>query len=464
MNVLLTTSAAPEKSPFFTNEKRPPLGVGILISLLRKEGHNVFFIDNYLKPNSFIEEGYLQKNSIEIVGIHTNTNCYRDAVRMFCAIEDLRKKGLWKGKIIVGGPHTSVANDTIPEFVDHIVQGEGEKAILHIVNSGVKERVIKQERICDLDSLPFQPWDIFNSLPYDYSCPWMEIQPVFTMNTSRGCPFSCNFCSVGSIWGKQYTYFSADRIIAEIEYLIKEYEARGIYFREDNFTLNLKRTEDICETMIRKNMNVSWACETRVSNTSENLIRLMSAAGCKALYLGVESGSEGVLQKLNKGITLEQIENTVIWCRKYGVRTYCSLIVGTPDDTHKDYLLTKRLMQRLKPYKYAFNIYVGLPGSSLYQHILQNHLHEYRDDLDLLYLPGYHIKTRYFYAMDSKNFVDYEFQEITPFDNKLLGDLKRKNFIRKTYHFLKNIFRFLLPKRIRSIMKKYQKQLLNQLN
>ncbi len=439
MNILFATSAAPVKSPFFTNEKRPPLGVGSVMSLLRDEGHTVFFIDNYLSPSHFVEEGYLQKNEIDVVGIHANTICYRDTLKMCSAIEELRQKGLWNGKIVVGGPHTSVAKDTIPEYVDHIVQGEGENAILQIVNSPVNERVIKQKRIHDLDSIPFQPWDIFNSLPYDYQCPWMEIQPVFIMNTSRGCPFSCTFCSVGSIWGKQYTYFGADRIIAEIEYLMKEYGARGIYFREDNFTLNLKRTENFCESLIRKNIDVSWACETRVSNLSEDLIRLMRAAGCKAVYLGVESGSQKVLNELNKGITIEEIENTVRSCKKYGVKTYCSLIVGTPGENYEDYQLTKDLMDRLKPYTYGFNVFVGIPNSPLHEHILESHSYEYKDDLGLLYLPGYNVKTEYFYGMDSKSLVDYEFIKRTPFDKKLSRELIKKQ-VNERFTKISNIF------------------------
>ncbi len=295
MNVLFATSAAPDKSPFYTNEKRPPVGLGALISIVRKEGHKVFFIDNYLSPSNFIEEEYLQKNKIDFIAIYASTICYRDTLRMFNAIEALRKKGLWEGKIIVGGPHTSVAIDTIPVFVDYVVQGEGERAILEILDGKAKERIIKKERLKDLDSLPFQPWDIFNQLPYDYSCPWMDIKPVFTMNTSRGCPFDCAFCSVGSIWGEDYTFFSADRIIAEIEYLVKNYGAKGIYFREDNFTLNSGRIKEFCEKLLEKKLQISWACETRVDTLAhEEIFGLMNAAGCKAFYLGVESGSQKI--------------------------------------------------------------------------------------------------------------------------------------------------------------------------
>lgn len=434
MNILFVTSAAPKKSPFSTNEKRPPLGLGSLISVVRKEGHKVFFIDNYLKPSRFIEEGYLQKNKIDFIGIYANTICYRDTLDMFNKIENLRSKGLWNGKIIVGGPHTSVAVDNIPEFVDYIVQGEGERAILKIINGEAKKRIIREERIKDLDLLPIEPWDIFTKLPYDYTCSWMDIKPIFTMNTSRGCPFNCAFCSVGSIWGKQYTYFSADRIIYEIEYLINNFSAKGIYFREDNFTLNLKRTTEFCEKLMKKNINIQWTCETRVDNLTENLIKLMSAAGCRAVYLGVESGSQKILDILNKNINLEQIEHTINWCNKYNIKTYCSLITGVPGETFEDYLQTKKLMERLKPHTYGFNVFVGIPDSPLYQYVLDNNLYEYIDDIGLVYLPGYDVKVKFFYNMDSRSLVDYEFKQRTDYDLKLMKELKKvkiKKNIRK---------------------------------
>lgn len=449
INILFTTSAAPEITPFFTSEKRPPLGLGFLMSVVRNQGHKIFFIDNYLKPSKFIEEGCLQNNNIDFVAIYANTICYRDTLRMFNEIENLRKKGLWNGKIIVGGPHTSVALDTIPEFVDYIVQGEGERAILEIINGNTNEKVIREERIKDLDSLPFQPWDIFNELPYDYSCPWMDIEPVFTMNTSRGCPFDCAFCSVGSIWGKQYTYFSPDRIISEIEYLVKSFGAKGIYFREDNFTFSLKRTTEFCEKLTRKNINIHWACETRVDNISEDIVKLMSTAGCRAVYLGIESGSQRVLDMLNKKITVEQIKSAINWCKKYNIRTYCSLIVGTPGETFEDYLLTKKLMDKLKPSTYAFNVFVGIPDSILYKYVLENNLYEYIDDIGLVYLPGYNIKAKFFYGRDSKCFVDYKFRQRTGFDKKLLMILYIRMFKKKISAVIPRI----IKKAIKRIMK-----------
>lgn len=427
MNILFTTSAAPKISPFSTKEKRPPLGVGSLISVTRNAGHKAFFIDNYLKPSNFIEKGYLQKKKIDIVGIHSNTICFRDTLRMIKEIDNLRKKGQWKGKIVIGGPHTSVALETIPKCVDHVVQGEGEKAILKIINDKAKKRVIREERIKNIDHLPFEPWDVFSKLSYDYSCPWMDIKPVYTMNTSRGCPFRCAFCSVDSIWGSKYVHMSAKRIIDEIKFLIKKYGAKGIYFREDNFTLDLKRTEEFCRALIKEKINIIWACETRVSNLTKELIKLMGKAGCRAVYLGVENGSQRILDLLNKNITVEQIKNVITWCKKYHIRTYCSLITGVPGETFKDYQKTQQLMYELKPYHYSYNVFVGIPTSILYYRVLQDKLYEHIDDVGLVYLPGYDIRTKFFYGKDSRDFVDFKFQKRTDFDKRLLKEIyKRK--------------------------------------
>lgn len=425
MKILLTTSAAPQKSPFYTGEKRPPLGVGSLISVLRKKGHQVYFIDNYLAPSRFIEEGFLQKNNIDFMGIYANTICYQETLKMLEKIQDLRNNHLWNGKIIVGGPHTSVALETIPKYVDYIVQGEGEIAIQKIVDNKANSRVIKEERIKNLDSLPFQPWDIFTEMPYDYTCQWMDIKPVFTLNTSRGCPFNCSFCSVGSIWGREYTFFSADRIIDEIKYLTDNFGARGIYFREDNFTLNIKRTKDFCKKMIDEKIDIHWACETRVDNMNEDIIKLMSDAGCRAVYLGIESGSEEILKTLNKNISTKQIRQTIPLFKKYGINTYCSLITGIPGETYDDYLSTLNLMKEVKPFEYSFGVFVGIPYSPLYTQILNNHLYEYMDKSGLLYLPGYDIKTKYFYNSDSSNFVDYRFKERTDYDLELIAEMKK---------------------------------------
>jgi radical SAM superfamily enzyme YgiQ (UPF0313 family) len=374
---------------------------------------------------------------------------------MFEAIEKLRRSKKSSMKIIVGGPQTTVAIQAIPEYVDFIVQGEGEEAILDIINARTKERIIKKPRIKDLDSLPFQPWDIFSKLPYHFSGPWLndKIEPIFTMNTSRGCPLSCTFCAVSSIWGKEYYGFSADRIIFEIEYLIKNHGAKGIFFREDNFTFDRKRTVEFCEKLIKKNIDITWICEARVDSLcDEELVKLMRASGCRAVYLGVESGSQRVLDILSKGITVEQIENAVNLCKKHNINTYCSLLAGVPEETYSDYLLTKRMMDKLVPFHYMFHVVKGVPRSPLYNHMLQNRLYEYIDDIGIVYPPGFDIKSKFFYRKDSSHFVKYRFRQRTQYDKSLLRELRLEK-IDKILNCVDRYFSYLPAALVRIIIK-----------
>lgn len=387
--------------------------------IARQQGHRVYFLDRYLQSTPFIRERFLQLHDIDCVCIQINTICSRDSFQMISELDQQRRRENWKGKIIVGGPHVSVMPGTIPDCVDHLVIGEGETALTDILDGKTNERVLHGKKLTNLDDLPFQPWDIFTPLPYDDSCLWMKEHPVFTMNTSRGCPFNCRFCSVGSVWERNYSYLSAPRIIDEINYLITHHNAKGIYFREDNFTLNEKRTREFCELLLQKNVNISWACETRVDNLSQELVTLMARAGCRAFYLGVESGSQRILDYLNKGITVKQIVDALSWSKAAGINTYCSLIAGIPGETFKDLRQTIGLMKRLRPYQYSFNVFVGLPDSLLYREIKENRSYEYEDAIGLLYMPGFDIKTKYFYGMESTELVDYRFKKRTMYDRYL---------------------------------------------
>lgn len=384
MNILLVTSAAPKYSPFSTKEKRMPLGLGFLISVLRNKGHKVFFIDNYLSPSDFLETDYLSANSIDVVGIYSSTICFEDTLRMCTKLQDLRDNKLWNGRMIVGGPHTSAAPETIPDYVDHIVQGEGEKAVVDVVE-GNAPRAIKAEQITNLDSLPMPAWDYFVDLPYDFTSKWMDVKPVFTMNTSRGCPFKCRFCSVNSVWGRRYTYFSAPRVYEDVKYLQGTYGAKAVYFREDHFTMHKKRVREFCELILKDNNPIKWMCETRVDVLDRELIALMKRAGCDAFYIGVESGSQRMLDFFKKGERLEQFENTFKWCNELGIKTYASFVVGAPTETDEERRQTEEFAKKLKPTSAGFNIFVGVPWSELYQKMLDEQLYVCKDRCGLLY-------------------------------------------------------------------------------
>lgn len=396
--ILLTTSAPPTQTPFSTSEKRPPVGIGFLIAVLRNAGHTVLFRDNYLANYDLPDAQFLQNNKIDYYGIYINTICFRHALKVIYHLEYLRRSKQWNGKIIVGGPHTTVAVETIPNFVDFVVQGEGEEAIVDIVEERVTDRLVKYPRIHDLDTLPMPAWDVFASMPYNWDCTFFSGTPVFTMNTSRGCPFRCTFCSVHSIWGKEYTMFSAERIVADIEFLIATYGAQGIYFREDNFTLNKKRLNHFCNLMIEKGIKIPWVCETRVNTLTRELVELMAESGARGFYFRVESGSPRMLEFMKKDITVDQIKQAFSWCHEFNIRSAASIVVGLPTETPEDIEQTQKLILEIKPTVIWYNIFVGIPTSKLYYYTIDNKLHEFIDDRGLVYLKGHDIKAKHFYG------------------------------------------------------------------
>jgi len=337
MKVLLIISGEPKYNPQHLNlsEKRFPIGVGYLISVLKKRKIKVDFLDRYLLGNI-----WPKKWDYELVGIYSSTPTFPDTLKIIEKVPS-------NIPIAVGGPHTVFSPDTIPDKVKWICQGEGELMIQDIVDNKLKAGIYKYERIKNLDYLPTPAFDYFDPLPYIKSVKWF---PGKTINfvTSRGCPYNCSFCWVRKIWGRKVTVMSAERIIEDILKVKKDYNVEGIYFREDNFTVLPDRVEKFCNILNKKNIKINWCCEGR-ANTPLDLLPEMAKSGCRAIYVGIESGSDKMLEVFNKQLTIAQIESFLSKCRKVGIKIAASFIVNHPEETESDKLETKKLIEKWKP-------------------------------------------------------------------------------------------------------------------
>ena len=335
-------------SRFYTGEKRFPVGIGFMISILIKNGWHVDLCDRFLN-----KEKWVNVKDYDFIGVYTSSVCFKDALYIMEKSNKERKKG---SILAVGGPHASLYPDTFPNYIDHIVRGEGEEIIIDLANGIIKEKIIETKRILDLDYLPFSPWDIYmQNKGYHTNSSFDKVQPVWNMNTSRGCPFNCKFCHVSDIWGKKIVGMSAERIVDEISYIKNKYNVQGIYFREDLFTYSKKRILDFCE-LNNKSTNIKWYCESRV-DLDEEMIKTMKESGCSGLYLGVESGSQKMLDFYNKKTTVDQIISFFDILHKYQIPTYASFVVGHSIETKKDIDETNNLIKKIKPSFYYKNTY-----------------------------------------------------------------------------------------------------------
>lgn len=365
MNVLLLTSPAPDtyQYGFYLGEKRFPLGLASIAAVLETLGHTVKIIDLYAGE-------LLTAGDYDLIGVYANTICFKNGT-----LPLLKQLRSFPGRptLVVGGPHTSVLPETIPDYVDHVVIGEGEAAIEQIVKQR-PGRIVDSPRIEDLDSLPRPAYHLLAPI-HRYNLTFDDkkssAKRVFTYSSSRGCPFSCKFCSSSKIFNRKWTAHSPERMLDDIQFLQAIYEVDGIYFREDNFTVNMNRVREFCELLLVQEVNVEWKCETRVDVNRDDL-QLMHKAGLRSVYVGLESGSERILELINKKINLAQVKRFVGNCNEIGIRVYGSFIRELPFETKEELHVTRKFGDSLKLDRANYNKYLALPGSPLYDEVKAN--------------------------------------------------------------------------------------------
>ena len=313
MNILLI-------HPKFLNEThspRFPLGLGYIAAVLRDTGHTVTVIDLNAEDKS---EGKLRKRiktgQFDIVGLTAIITQFKQVKYLSSLIKDVSK-----AKIILGG---GLAN-AVPELllketrVDIIVSGEGEKTVVELARrietrQSIKDlngvaylhngNIIKappQKFIEDISSLPFPAWDLFPMERYFRRAELGFPKRRMSVISSRGCPYCCSFCFHG-VFGHRYRSRTPENMVAEIELLSKRYGVRGISFEDDTLILNWRRIYEICDLFLRKNLRLMWTCNGRTNLINKDLLDKMRRAGCVTIAYGIESGSQVLLDRINKQV------------------------------------------------------------------------------------------------------------------------------------------------------------------
>ena len=179
--------------------------------------------------------------------------------------------------------------------------------------------------IKDLDSLPFPARHLLDLSLYHPGPPHYRELPHFNMTASRGCPFTCTFCSSNDIWGRTYRIRSPQNVIDEIKYLKENYGAKDIGFWDDIFGLSREWLGEFCGKMIEQNVNVNWSCEFRVDTGTPELFKKMKQAGCWCIFFGVESLDQEILDAIEKKVKVETIKNALRWAKDADYKAKCRL-------------------------------------------------------------------------------------------------------------------------------------------
>ncbi|TET24554.1 MAG: B12-binding domain-containing radical SAM protein [Candidatus Bathyarchaeum sp.] len=393
------TTDPPKESPWGLGRRFPPLGLAYVAGALEQAGFQVELLDNYLlkKPIEDVKQE-VKRLAPEMLGMTCGSVTYRRCIETAKAVKEV----LPACKVVVGGWHPSYLPESMLQHpaIDYVVMGEGERAIVELAKSITKgeddsaiakisglayrrgEKITKNAPtfISDLDQVPFPARHLLPMHLYSREMEYLSVKPVDTMNVIRGCPYNCAFCETKKLWGSKCRAFSPSRVVEELNHLVSDYGTKGIYFVGDNFTIHKKRTIELCREIKKSKLDLEWVCDTRVDLISRELLKEMKAAGCRTIWFGVESGSSRILKKINKQISLQQALDAFKLCREEEIRTASSFMLGLPGETVKDMETSFKFARKLDPDWVRFNIFVGYPGSDLYDEIMAKGLYDRVED------------------------------------------------------------------------------------
>jgi len=288
-------------------------------------------------------------------------------------------------QIILGGVHpTALPEKTLKEikFIDLLVLGEGELTISELMGNTKLDEIkgiayLKNDKIFinppremipDLDILPFPARELLPDMNnYNLGFDWEGRKPAAMVFSSRGCPFNCIYCASKVMWKRKIRFRSAENVLKEIDFLVKKYNIKEVLFYDDHFTLNKGRLIAICEGLISRNYNLSWCCLSRTDCLDLETAKLMKRSGCHMISFGVESGSQIVLDAMEKNVLVQDIINTFEICKIVGINTKASFIFGGPKESYSTIKETLSLIKKILPDYVWFFIMTPMPGTKLYQ-------------------------------------------------------------------------------------------------
>ena len=221
--------------------------------------------------------------------------------------------------------------------------------------------------------------DYIESLPLDVPAV-LSLEKFCTMQTSRGCPYTCIYCDIPSLTNGKWRFRSPEHVLGEMQQL-NDRGYRSIYLTDDHFLMKRTRINDICQGIIQRKLQFKWGCEGRVDSVAVDQFDVMSRANCNFLAFGVEAGTQKILDRLDKRQTLEQIEHAVSEAKHHGIeRAHGFFLVGSPGETEEDILESFRFAARLKLDTFGFNRLCVYRGTPLWKEYLDGNILD--DDRD----------------------------------------------------------------------------------
>lgn len=334
----------------------PPLGLWYIAEALKD--HNVTIVDMGL--------GDAIPSGADVYGV-TGTSV--NVGQMKAILSELT------GLRVTGGSHaTALPNEMLEMGFDTVVCGEADQVIAEIIEREITG-IVNTPRIENIDNL-FP--DRSQSYRYHYKIDGLQ---ATTMITSRGCPHDCSFCSK-EVYGRLRYTRSAESVMIEID-SVMSHGYRAVMFYDDTFMTGRKRLETLCEEF--KKRQLVWRCLARSDSADKEILTLMKESGCREIAVGIESGSQTILDNIHKHETVEQQRNCINMAHEAGMRVKAFMIVGLPGENWDTIRETDKFLEETRPECLDISILAVYPGSDIYKH---------PENYDIQFGPPVHFKGR----------------------------------------------------------------------
>jgi len=407
----------------------PPLGTMYAASWLRQHGYDVALFDAMLVESEDEWAIALDEHKPQYAVIYEDNFNYLSKMcllRMREAAFKMIEMAKACGCIVIlcGADATDHYRDYLERGADYCLLGEGEETLLELLNrlsagkdadqiiglaSSKTLRPSHRPDIANLDKLPFPAWDLVDVQKYKKI--WLEYHGYFSMNmvTTRGCPYHCNWCAK-PIWGQRYNSRSTENVVAEMKWLKETFAPDHIWFADDILGLKPNWIERFASLLHQEDTVIPFKCLQRADLVNERTAAGLAKAGCRTVWLGAESGSQKILDAMEKGDKVEDIYRAAKLLRKNGIEVGFFLQFGYPGEIWDDVQQTLKMVRECMPDDIGISVSYPLPGTKFYESVKlelgekQNWVDS--EDLAMLYRGPY--PTEFYRILHGR--VHYEFR------------------------------------------------------
>jgi anaerobic magnesium-protoporphyrin IX monomethyl ester cyclase len=392
MKVLLTHGYFLADDPKEQRIMKPyaPLGILYLAAYVQQRGTAVEVFDTTFSTRAALERRLLEARP-EVVGIYTNL---MTKIGVLATVRFIRSHpSLAHTRVVLGGPEVTHHVDKFLEHgADVVVIGEGEETTQALVSAwttggpgaplgeipgiafrDAQGRVVRtpaRALLKSLDELPMPDREALDLQPYLDAWRARHGANAVSVSTMRGCPYSCRWCS-RAVYGESYRRRSPKLVVDEIQHIVERYHPDSLWFVDDVFTVNHKWLEALTDELERRGVRVPYECITRADRLNERAVSLLQRSGCFRVWIGAESGSQKILDAMDRRVTVQQVREMIQLSKKHGIETGTFIMLGYPGETEADIEATIEHLKSSDPDQFTITVSYPIKGTPFYDDAVQ---------------------------------------------------------------------------------------------